>query len=343
MSETERIRFVDLVDIPKLQALMESYSEVLGIPNAIADIDGTPVVQAGWVEACTNFHRANAESCARCHQSDATLGIRARQRGAAFVTSTCQNGLVDTAAPIIVEGQHVANVYTGQFLSAPPDYDFFRLQARRFGYDEAAYLGAISRVPILSNERVAVVSRLYSQLAEMLAESGLNRLRQVEAAQALSDLNRELEARVAERTQDYARANAELRQSESSLAITLHSIGDAVIATDEQGRVTRMNPAAERLTGWTLSDARAQPLSDIFHIVNAETRERQPDPAQRAMASGQRSRKAQPPVPASAAGGRRPGAVCAPSPPSGGSVRRSARPCLHRCSDRAGPGPRPGR
>ena len=285
-SGSERIRFAELVDIPKLQALMESYSEVLGIPNAIVDIYGRQIVHAGWMEACTNFHRPTAASCARCQHSDAVLGARARNSQGGFVTSTCQNGLVDTASPIIVEGQHVANVFTGQFFSAPPDIEFFRQQAQAFGYDEAAYLAAISRVPILSNERVAVVSRLYSQLAAMLAESGLDRLRQVEATQALAKLNHELEARVAERTQAYVQANAELRQSESSLAITLHSIGDAVIATDELGRVTRMNPAAERLTGWAFADAQGQALSEVFHIVNAETREPQPDPAQRAMASG---------------------------------------------------------
>lgn len=43
-----------------------------------------------------------------------------------------------------------------------------------------------------------------------------------------------------------------LAQSEESLSITLYSIGDAVLATDTQGRVTRMNPVAERLTGWTM-------------------------------------------------------------------------------------------
>ena len=46
------------------------------------------------------------------------------------------------------------------------------------------------------------------------------------------------------------RAEQALRDSEENLNITLQSIGDAVIATDPQGRITRMNPTAERLTGW---------------------------------------------------------------------------------------------
>ncbi|MDO8248458.1 MAG: EAL domain-containing protein [Rhodoferax sp.] len=67
-------------------------------------------------------------------------------------------------------------------------------------------------------------------------------------------------------------AEAQLRLSEENLAITLYSIGDAVIATDIAGLVTRMNAAAERMTGWPLALALGRPLPDVFHIVNSQTR-----------------------------------------------------------------------
>jgi diguanylate cyclase (GGDEF)-like protein/PAS domain S-box-containing protein len=78
-----------------------------------------------------------------------------------------------------------------------------------------------------------------------------------------------------------------LRENEANLAITLNSIGDAVMATDLTGRVTRMNSTAERLSGWTLADARDRPLADVFRIVNAATREPVADPVQLVMAQGQ--------------------------------------------------------
>ena len=83
------------------------------------------------------------------------------------------------------------------------------------------------------------------------------------------------------------KAEAELRQSEENLAIRLHSIGDGVIATDAQGRVTRMNAVAERLTGWPLAQATGQPLPEVFRIVNTGTREPQIDPVQLVMDRGQ--------------------------------------------------------
>ncbi len=69
------------------------------------------------------------------------------------------------------------------------------------------------------------------------------------------------------------RTNFTLQVSEERLAVTLNSIGDAVIATDAEGRVTLMNPLAERLIGWTQAEASGRPVGDIFHIVNKETRQ----------------------------------------------------------------------
>ena len=77
----------------------------------------------------------------------------------------------------------------------------------------------------------------------------------------LSDVTRRREAEQA------------VREGLENLRITLNSIGDAVIATDLEGRVRRMNPVAEVLTGWTFAQAENQPVEDIFHIVDALTGE----------------------------------------------------------------------
>jgi PAS domain S-box-containing protein len=67
---------------------------------------------------------------------------------------------------------------------------------------------------------------------------------------------------------------------------TLASIGDGVIVTDMQGRVTFLNEVAERLTGWDLASARQRPLDDIFVIVNEHTREAVPSPVTRVLREG---------------------------------------------------------
>jgi PAS domain S-box-containing protein len=77
-----------------------------------------------------------------------------------------------------------------------------------------------------------------------------------------------------------------LRHSEQSLAATLYSIGDGVIATDASGRVSRLNPIAEQLTGWTEDEARGQPIDQVFHIVNEHTREDAVNPVARIVSEG---------------------------------------------------------
>ncbi|QEL16666.1 PAS domain S-box protein [Limnoglobus roseus] len=82
------------------------------------------------------------------------------------------------------------------------------------------------------------------------------------------------------------RAERALRESEERLRVTLSSIGDAVIATDAEGRVTFMNAVAEALTGWPLADAAGRQLPEVFRIVNEYTREPGANPALRALNEG---------------------------------------------------------
>jgi len=86
--------------------------------------------------------------------------------------------------------------------------------------------------------------------------------------------------------QTWTQREAALADSQQSLAITLNSIGDAVIATDTAGFITRMNPTAEHLTGWALAQALGQPLAEVFRIVSAETRQPALDPVQLVMQHG---------------------------------------------------------
>lgn len=66
--------------------------------------------------------------------------------------------------------------------------------------------------------------------------------------------------------------NLTLQVSEERLAVTLNSIGDAVIATDAKGAVTLLNPLAEQLTGWPRASAIGRPVDEIFCIISKETR-----------------------------------------------------------------------
>jgi PAS domain S-box-containing protein len=72
-----------------------------------------------------------------------------------------------------------------------------------------------------------------------------------------------------------------LLESEARATRILQSIGDAVIVTDADALITRMNPIAEQMTGWKETEAVGLPLADVFRIANEETRETVESPAER--------------------------------------------------------------
>ncbi|MGD0231173.1 MAG: PAS domain S-box protein [Syntrophorhabdales bacterium] len=82
------------------------------------------------------------------------------------------------------------------------------------------------------------------------------------------------------------RAEIDLQASEERWATTLASIGDAVIATDMSGCIVFMNAVAEALTGWTRGDASQKPITEVFHIINEQTRLEVENPITRVLQEG---------------------------------------------------------
>lgn len=103
---------------------------------------------------------------------------------------------------------------------------------------------------------------------------------------ALHRANDDLEGRIEERTVELVRANATLRDERERFRTTLASIGDGVIATDTAGRVTFLNPVAEKLTGWQQGEAEGRPLVEIFRIVHETTRAPVENPTRLALEEG---------------------------------------------------------
>jgi len=84
----------------------------------------------------------------------------------------------------------------------------------------------------------------------------------------------------------WRRGTSKVALSEERLRVTLTSIGDGVITTDDRGRVTRLNAIAEQLTGWASADAMGRPLRDVFVILNEGSREPAESPVDSVLREG---------------------------------------------------------
>jgi len=93
-------------------------------------------------------------------------------------------------------------------------------------------------------------------------------------------------SKIARDISEQRRAVERVRRSEERFRVTLSSIGDAVIATDVQGRITFMNPIAEKVTGWIEADALGLPLDDVFVISDETTGQGVPNPVRRVLRDG---------------------------------------------------------
>ena len=170
---------------------MTRFSDAVGIPTAIVDLDGNILIGCRWQRICTDFHRMNKRATEKCTESDTTLANNLRE-GRKYSLYHCRNGLVDAASPIVVQGTHIGNAFIGQFLTHPPDEDFFRGQAEKYGFDEKEYLSALSEVPIIEEEKISVILDFLVTYSEMLGDMVLKHEAQLAAERKLGQAAQEL-------------------------------------------------------------------------------------------------------------------------------------------------------
>jgi PAS domain S-box-containing protein len=144
----------------------------------------------------------------------------------------------------------------------------------RLSAEQAYALGAVDYlvkplVPVILRAKVAGFVSLFEQSEQIKRQA--ERLRQAEG--------REFERRLADQ-------GLRVHEQREWLRVALASIGDAVIATDRQARVTFLNPVAESLTGWTRREAEGEPLERVFPIYREGTREPVEHPVARVLREG---------------------------------------------------------
>jgi len=166
----------DLIDVPKLQELLDSFYDTFELPTAIVDKEGNVLTLSGWQKICTKYHRANPATEKQCRQSDQYISSHILD-GNPSASYKCPMGLVDIATPIILDGNHLGNVFIGQLFLEKPDVEYFRNQAKEYGFDEEDYLEALAKVPVFSRDQLELNLAFIRKFTELLGEIGLKRLK----------------------------------------------------------------------------------------------------------------------------------------------------------------------
>ena len=174
-----------LLDRERIQQLLQSFCDAVGIGAAIIDMKGEVFVGVNWQRICTDFHRTHPETLARCVDSDTTLATQLKE-GQKYSIYQCPHGLTCAASPIIINSRQVANAFVSQFLLQAADREYFLRQAEQYGFDADDYLRALEQVPIVEEDRLPAILGFLTGFAELAATIGTERARAADERSALS-------------------------------------------------------------------------------------------------------------------------------------------------------------
>jgi PAS domain S-box-containing protein len=180
--------------------------------------------------------------------------------------------------PDEIIGQHLSHLYTKEAIERGGPEEMLRRAAAEGRCEDEGWRMRKDGAPFWAN---VILSPLRSEDGSLRGFAKVTRDIS-ERKQAEENARRLIEEEAARKTaEQYAR---EIEKQREQLHVTLSSIGDAVIVTDQNGVVTFMNPVAEGLTGW--NDGVGHPLERVFHIVNENTRMTVENPALRSLREG---------------------------------------------------------
>lgn len=180
------VKIIDLIDFDKVNTLLEGFNKSTGFVTAILDLEGNILSKSGWRQICTEFHRIHPETSKKCTISDTILANKMAE-GEKYHFYQCLNGLIDVAVPIVIKGEHIANLFSGQFFFDKPDFLFFTEQARKYGFNEISYTKALEKVPIVSKEKVKIAMDFLQNMTQLVCETSLQKLEQTELNKALKE------------------------------------------------------------------------------------------------------------------------------------------------------------
>lgn len=188
----ENIKLLDVIDRGMLQSLQDAFAKATGMAALATDENGPVTELSNATDFCIKYTRNSPVGCERCNKCDLDGGKEANRTGRPSVYY-CHAGLVDFAAPIMLNGKHIGSLIGGQVLTEAPDEDKFRRIAAEIGVNPDDYITALRKVKIVPKDQVDAAANLLYQMANALSEAGYQKLLAIEgknnSATRLTELN----------------------------------------------------------------------------------------------------------------------------------------------------------
>lgn len=215
------IQLLDLVSREKLERILRVFTEATGVASIMANVEGYPITTPqNFTSFCLQYCRSTEKGREQCQASDRHGGLESARSRKPYIYTCLNGGLIDCAAPVIVEGYHLATILAGQICEEPIAEEAALARARAIGItDLDGYLQALTKVPLMTRERLLAMVNLMSEITQTISELAL---------------------------QKYLL----YKHSQQYLSRLINSVSDCILSTNADGRITIVNQSGAAMFGY---------------------------------------------------------------------------------------------
>jgi signal transduction histidine kinase len=174
--DIESLEIKDVININLLQTFQDNFAESMDIASVTVDRNGNPVTMpSSYTSFCIDFIHSTTIGDNRCAEFHKKAGEIAAQTGKPYIY-TCHAGLIDFAAPVLVNGQHIGTILGGQVLTKKPDELTYRKVAKEIGVHEDKFVDSVKEIKITTEKNLRAAAELLYLIANSLSKIGYEEL-----------------------------------------------------------------------------------------------------------------------------------------------------------------------
>ncbi|ODA42288.1 PocR ligand-binding domain-containing protein [Desulfosporosinus sp. BG] len=181
------VKLKDVIDIDFLQRFQDDFAKGVGLASVTVDPDGTPITNpSSYTRFCMDYTHSTECGDKRCAESHRKGGEEAARTGKPVIYE-CHAGLIDFAAPIMLEGRQIGTILGGQVLTDVPNDKKYRKIANEIGVDEEGYVEAVQEVRKLSRESIEAAANVLFIVANNMSSTAYQQLKLKSVTTILDD------------------------------------------------------------------------------------------------------------------------------------------------------------
>ncbi len=231
----KELNLLNFIEKEKLEEILQALTQATGVSSIITEVNGKPITSpSNFTSLCSNYCRFTKEGEKKCQQSDHYGGQESAITRKVVIYDCFNAGLLDCAAPIIVEGYHIATFLFGQVLEKPMERSKAIQRARSIGIkDIDGFLKELETVPLMSREQLKKIAKLMEVVTRTISDLALQKY-------------------------------IAYKRSRRYLNKLINSVSDCIVAMDTSFTITMVNEAGALMVGREKKEMIGKSVWSIF-------------------------------------------------------------------------------